>query len=80
MRNLRNMRRFYLTFPKQNAVRTELSWTHYRILFRLKNHEARDWYMTEAIEQSWSSRALERQLCKLYCTTKDFSPVKIKRL
>ena len=30
-RNLRNMRRFYLVYPIWNAVRTELSWTHYRI-------------------------------------------------
>ena len=32
-RNLRNMRAFYQAFPIWNAVRTELSWTHYRILF-----------------------------------------------
>lgn len=31
-RNLRNMRVFYLAYPKWNTVRTELSWTHYRIL------------------------------------------------
>ena len=26
------MRMFYQAFPIRNAVRTELSWTHYRIL------------------------------------------------
>jgi len=31
-RNLRNMCLFYLQFPIWNAVRTELSWTHYRPL------------------------------------------------
>ena len=31
--NLKNMRQFYLTFPKSYALRSELSWTHYRLLF-----------------------------------------------
>ena len=26
--NLRNMRQFYLTFPKRYALRSELNWTH----------------------------------------------------
>lgn len=30
LRNLRNTRQFYQTFPIRSAVRTELSWTHYR--------------------------------------------------
>jgi len=42
-RNLRNMRGFYLTFPKWNAVRTELSWSHYRALIRIENPQARYW-------------------------------------
>lgn len=65
-RNLRNMRSFYLVFPIWNAVRTELSWTHYRALLRVENPSARDWYMQEAIAQSWSVRALERQISVLY--------------
>lgn len=65
-RNLRNMRAFYLTFPIWNAVRTELSWTHYRTLIRIENNEARQWYLEEAIEQNWSARALERQINVLY--------------
>lgn len=28
--NLRHMRSFYLSFPKCDALRHELSWTHYR--------------------------------------------------
>lgn len=34
-RNLFYMRQFYLTFPKLNALRSELSWTHYRLLLRV---------------------------------------------
>ncbi len=64
--NLRNMRQFYLTFPIRDAVRSELSWTHYRALMRIENPSARDWYQQEAINQSWSARALERQISTLY--------------
>ncbi|MBU2569228.1 MAG: DUF1016 family protein [Gammaproteobacteria bacterium] len=64
--NLRNMRQFYLAFPIHDAVRSELSWTHYRALMRIDNPAARDWYLQEAISQSWSARALERQINVLY--------------
>ncbi|HIE6130571.1 TPA: DUF1016 N-terminal domain-containing protein [Proteus mirabilis] len=64
--NLRYMRKFYLTFPIRDAVRHELSWTHYRTLLKLKNELARQWYIDEAITQSWSARALERQISTLY--------------
>jgi len=64
--NLRNMRSFYQAFPKQDAVRPELSWTHYRALMRVERPEARQWYLQESIEQNWSARALSRQINKLY--------------
>ncbi len=65
-RNLRYMRSFYLSFPKWNAVRSELTWTHYRLLSKVENKEARKYYMQESIEQQWSSRALERQINSFY--------------
>jgi len=34
-RHLRYMRQFYREFPKWNAVRSELSWTHYRMLLKV---------------------------------------------
>ncbi|MCK7552799.1 PDDEXK nuclease domain-containing protein [Marinobacter goseongensis] len=64
--NLRNMRRFYEVFPKRDALRLDLSWTHYRILLRVESSQAREWYMAEAASQHWSSRALERQIGTLY--------------
>jgi len=64
--NLRNMRSFYLCFPKCDAVSHKLSWTHYRKLIRIENPKARAWYQQEAIEQRWSARALDRQINKLY--------------
>jgi predicted nuclease of restriction endonuclease-like (RecB) superfamily len=65
-RNLRNMRAFYVTFPNRNALRSELSWTHYRLLLRVDSAEARQWYVQEAASQNWSTRALERQIGSLY--------------
>ena len=65
-RNLRHMRAFYQAFPIWNALRTELSWTHYRTLLNLDSDSARQWYMNEAATQSWSTRALERQIGTLY--------------
>ena len=65
-RNLRNMRSFYQAYPIRNALRTELSWTHYRTLIRIESPSARDWYTQEAITENWSARALERQIGVLY--------------
>lgn len=64
--NLRYMRLFYQTFPNCDALRHELSWTHYRLLLRVDRQEVRLWYMKEAAEQNWSTRVLERQIGTLY--------------
>jgi predicted nuclease of restriction endonuclease-like (RecB) superfamily len=65
-RNLRHMRAFYQAFPIWNAVRTELSWTHYRTLLKVDSDSARQWYMNETAEQGWTTRALDRQIGTLY--------------
>ena len=64
--NLRYMRLFYQAFPKCDALRHELSWTHYRTLLRVEKDSARQWYMNEAATLNWSTRALERQIGTLY--------------
>jgi predicted nuclease of restriction endonuclease-like (RecB) superfamily len=64
--NLRYMRLFFKAFPNCDALRHELSWTHYRLLLRLEDSGAREWYMNEAAGQNWGTRALERQLGTLY--------------
>ena len=64
--NLRYMRLFYEAFPNCDALRHELSWTHYRLLLRVENPAAREWYMNEAASENWSSRQLERQISVLY--------------
>ena len=51
---------------KSHALRGELTWTHYRLLMKVENENARDYYMEEAITQNWSTRALERQINSFY--------------
>ena len=60
--NLKYMRQFYLTFPNGHALRDELSWTHYRLLMKVENDNAREFYMQEAVKSGWSTRQLERQI------------------
>ncbi len=64
-RNLWYMRDFYLTFPKVNALRAELTWTHYRLLLKVEKEEARNFYMLESVKNNWSTRELERQINSL---------------
>ena len=61
-RNLWWMKDFYLKFPILNAVRSELAWTHYRLLLKVENPAARAFYEIEATEGHWSTRELERQI------------------
>ena len=60
--NLKNMRQFYIVFPNGYALRSELSWTHYRQLMRVENESARNFYLEEAIKSNWSTRQLDRQI------------------
>jgi len=64
--NLRKMRQFYQTFPIQDSVSLKLSWTHYRVIMRIENPNAREWYIQETIANNWSVRALDRQIGVLY--------------
>ena len=41
------MRLFYNAFPIRDALRPELSWTHYRTLLRVESDSARQWYMND---------------------------------
>lgn len=60
--NLRNMRQFYNCFPIRSTLCSELSWSHYRLILRIENENAREWYMNETSQSNWSVRALERQI------------------
>ena len=47
--NLWNMRAFYMAYPKFEALRRELSWTHYRLLLKVDKPETRSFYETECV-------------------------------
>ena len=65
-RSLRYIRQFYQAFPIRNALRSELSWTHYRLLMRIDDKKKRDYYLNECADSNWSSRQLERQINSFY--------------
>ena len=45
---------------------SNLSWSHYERLMRIKNEDERDWYMREAAGESWSVRTLNRNIGSQY--------------
>ena len=63
-RNLRNMRKFYLIFKDEiwNAVRTNLSWTHFRVLLTLNNFDEINYYIELANKQNLGYRELETRI------------------
>lgn len=64
--NLRNMRQFYMTFPNRYTLCSELSWSHYRLLMRIADSDARSFYTEECARSAWSVRQLERQIHTMY--------------
>ncbi|MEI3791475.1 MULTISPECIES: PDDEXK nuclease domain-containing protein [unclassified Chryseobacterium] len=63
--NLRNMRSFYQAFPICDALRHELSWTHYRLVIRLDHPHKMNYYINEAVQNNWNYRDLKRQINSL---------------
>ncbi len=61
-RNLHQMVKFYLSFPIVQTLSAQLTWSHYLLLLRLESKKAREWYIEETIQSTWSVRALERQI------------------
>jgi len=78
--NLWNMRAFYLAYPILDAVRRELSWTHYRLLLKVDRPEVRLFYMEECISAGWSTRQLEQKINSMYyerlLASRDREPVR----
>lgn len=64
--NLKMMRQFYQAFPNSHTLCDQLSWSHYRLIMRVENPQARLWYTAESTKANWSVRALERQIGTLY--------------
>ncbi len=67
--NLYNMRRFYLTYPSSEILYTlctKLSWSQNRLIMRVDDPKAREFYLRESAEQTWSVRELERNINTFY--------------
>ena len=63
--NLRNMRQFYLTYADNQICYTlcsKLSWSHNRLIMRVADKDAREFYLKEAIFQQWSVHQTEREI------------------
>lgn len=60
--NLKNMRQFYLAFQNRYTLCSQLSWSHYRLLMRVDDDKARQFYIEESVKSNWSVRQLERQI------------------
>jgi predicted nuclease of restriction endonuclease-like (RecB) superfamily len=65
-RNLERMRQFYQTYPDSQittALRTQLSWTHHRIIMsRCKTQAERFFYLELTATERYSTRELDRQI------------------
>jgi predicted nuclease of restriction endonuclease-like (RecB) superfamily len=61
-RNVLDMRRFYLAYPKWQTVSAKLSWSHFIVLLGVSDDTARKFYEKQAIHENWSKRELERQI------------------
>ncbi len=64
-RNLRRMMQFADLFPDFRIVSplaTQLSWSHFIEVLKLKNEAARLFYLQQAIESTWSKRELRHQI------------------
>lgn len=50
--NLRNMRQFYCMFQNRYTLCSELSWSHYRLLMRIPDESARNFYTEECAKSA----------------------------
>lgn len=63
--NLCNCRQFYLKFPEQEILYTlcrELSWSHLRLIMRVEDRKALEYYCNESRAENWTVRQLERNI------------------
>ena len=58
-----------MCFPQQQIVRTlsaQLSWSHFQRVLRVNDENARIYYLTEAAQNTWSIRTLDRNISTMY--------------
>lgn len=62
VRQLERYRQFYRMFPIASTLRTQLSWSHYKLLLSIDNEDKREYYIAETAKNNWSIRQMERQI------------------
>lgn len=62
VRQMERYRQFYRIFPIASALRTQLSWTQYKLLLSVDSEDKRAFYIAETVKNNWTSRQLERQI------------------
>ena len=68
-RNLRDFRAFYVVFPDSEIWHTRvpnLSWSHFRLIMRVSDPVAREWYINESSNEHWGVRTLDRNISTQY--------------
>jgi predicted nuclease of restriction endonuclease-like (RecB) superfamily len=68
-RNIRKYRQFYITFPDKKiwpTLSAKLNWSHFELIMRVTDEKARFYYLQEAAENTWSVRALDRNISTMY--------------
>ena len=61
VRQLERYRQFFRMFPITSALRTQLNWTHYKLLLPFENQDKREYYILEATRNNWTARQLEKE-------------------
>ena len=60
--SLQNMRRFFLTYQKQQTLSVKLTWSQYVDLMSIDDEAKRSFYAHEAANCGWDVRELRRQI------------------
>lgn len=77
MSNMWRFKQFFLAFPilatngreftnLRQHLRTELTWSHYRVLMSLENIQERDFYINQAADERWTVRFMQRMVRSRY--------------
>jgi len=60
------IRHNFMDFEFGTHCTPNLTWSHYRLIMRLSDKNAIKYYLTEASENNWSVRTLDRNISTLY--------------
>lgn len=61
-RQLSFCRQFYRLYPIENALRSQLNWTQYRLFIQIADSDKREYYELESVNNGWTARETERQI------------------